>query len=133
MQPDAQLAVEQLVLDLDDDLQAIVAAGQDLDVRGLEDLFKDAVKLDTIIKQQRPLYSLYPVLSKFPEPWTLYFSAGSMEINDDDGKKPLPDPKHLVKLVVAPGFWKYGNSAGRKYGEEISILRTKVEVAHRGK
>jgi hypothetical protein len=105
-----------LALDLDDDLK-------DIDIPGLRDLFHDAVKLDALIQQQRPQYMFYPFTRK-----TLEFDPNIMDATNQEFKQLKPDSPKQVKLVVQPGFVKYGNSAGRNYDRGHSLLTATVEL-----
>lgn len=112
---------QRLVLDLDDDLKKIVE--DDIDVRGLEELFHNAVKLDALMQRQRPNYMFYPFSGK-----GLEFDRNNMDATNNAIDPPPPESRRLVKLVVQPGFRKYGNSAGRNYDTGHSLLNTAVEL-----
>jgi hypothetical protein len=92
----------------------------------LEYLVEAAIRLDATIKQQRPLFCFRPNSPEVTEKWNLKFSESSMvAINDED--EVLLEGKQ-VRLVLNPGVCKYGNSAGRNYGQGCTILRAQVDI-----
>jgi hypothetical protein len=118
-------AIEELSLDMEDGLRGVFH--KQLDVQGLEDLVRQAVELDAIMQQQRPSYRFHPNLSDPLEVSKLMFSESTMDIVDYDDKEPLPTNQQ-VKLILAPGLWRYGNSAGKEYTKGSCILRAEVDI-----
>lgn len=116
--------IKKLRLDVEYHLRGIV---HKLDVQGLEDLVRQAVELDAIMQQQRPSYRFYPDVFDLEESLNLIFSESTMDLVDYDDKAPLPANRQ-VKLVLAPGLWRYGNSAGKEYTKGSCILRAEVEI-----
>ena len=92
----------------------------------LEHLIEAAIRLDATIKRQRPVFCFQPGSPGVTEKWNLKFSESSMvAINDED--EVLLEGKQ-VKLVLNPGVCKFGDSAGRNYGQGCTILRAQVDV-----
>ncbi|KAI9771288.1 MAG: hypothetical protein M1840_002258 [Geoglossum simile] len=124
-------AVRERALELRGDLQTFSTGDLDASSKTmmkLEDLIQDAVDLDIIFEQQLPHFFFYPVLPENPENWGLVFSNNSMVVACDDGKVPLPDRHQQVKLVLTPGLWKHGTSAGRNYEQRSIISKAEVEI-----
>lgn len=92
----------------------------------LEDLVRDAISLDAIMQQQRPCFNFVPNFPDRSEKWNLRFSEISMEVPKDDKQESLEGQQ--VRLVLAPGLCKYGNSAGRNYGQACTIMKAEVDV-----
>ena len=118
-------ATQDLVLDFTEDEVGLLARGS-LDIVKLELLCREAVQLDSVIQQQRPNYHFYPIFRS--RNWKWGFLPTCMEIFGDDGKYPAHRESQEVKLVLRPGFRKFGNSAGKNYNQEISILNMVVEL-----
>jgi hypothetical protein len=116
-------ATQDLVLDFEEELKPL-AVGV-LDLGRLELLCREAVQLDSIIQQQRPFYHFYPIFRSRMGKWP--FMPSCMEVFGDNGKNPVPKEAQ-VKLVLRPSFRKYGNSAGKNYKQEISILNMIVDI-----
>jgi hypothetical protein len=119
-------------LDLKEDLEQFAANDLDKtkspfkgDKINLEDLVREAISLDAILQQQRPYFQFYPSLPQNTE-WNLRFSENVMEVPIDDGKEILEGRQ--VRLILAPGLYKYGNSAGRNYAQKCTILKANVDV-----
>lgn len=120
-------------LDLKGDLELFAANDLDKtknpfkgDKTNLEDLVGEAISLDAILQQQRPCFQFYPSLPQNMERWNLRFSESAMEVPDDDGEEILEGRQ--VRLILAPGLYKYGNSAGRNYAQRCTILKANVDV-----
>jgi len=119
-------------LDLKEDLEQFAANDLDKtkspfkgDKTTLEDLVGEAIGLDAVLQQQRPCFEFYPCLPQNTE-WNLRFSENAMEVPNDDGEEILEGRQ--VRLILAPGLFKYGNSAGRNYARRCTILKANVEV-----
>ena len=117
--------IKDLCLSMESNLRGIVHKRPD--VKGLEDLVREAVDLDAIMQQQRPSYRFFPDVSDPPKPLKLIFCESTMDIVDYDDREPLPTNQQ-IKLVLAPGLWRYGNSAGKEYNKRSCILRAEVDI-----
>lgn len=120
-------------LDLKEDLELFAANDLDKtknpfkgDKTNLEDLVGEAISLDAKLQQQRPCFQFYPSLPQNTERWSLRFSENAMEVPNDDGEEILEGRQ--VRLILAPGLYKYGNSAGRNYAQRCTILKANVDV-----
>jgi hypothetical protein len=120
-------------LDIKEDLQPF--AVNDLDrpkspSRGvrvrLEDLVREAISLDAIMQQQRPCFNFVPNFPDKSEEWNLRFLETYMEVPKYDGQESLEGQQ--VRLVLTPGLCKYGNSAGRNYGQGCTIMKAEVDM-----
>ena len=117
-------ATQDLALDLEEEL--MLFASRDLDRRKLELLFREAVQLDAVIQQQRPIYHFFPIFRT--QNWKWNFMPSYMEVFGDEGKCAPHRDSQEIKLVLRPGFGKYGNSAGKNYEQETLILNMVVEL-----
>ena len=128
-----QKITQEYSLDLREDLEQFAANDLDKtkspfkgDKANLEDLVGEAIGLDAILQQQRPYFQFYPSLPKNTERWNLRFSGNAMEVPNDDGEEILEERQ--VRLILAPGLYKYGNSAGRNYAQRCTVLKANVDV-----
>jgi hypothetical protein len=117
-------ATQDLVLDLDEELKPLGRGV--LDIIKLERLCREAVQLDSLIQQQRPSYHFYPIFRS--RNWKWGFLPTCMEVFGDDGKHPVYREGQEVKLVLKPSLRKSGNSAGKNYDQEISILNMVIDL-----
>lgn len=117
------LALKKLLSEILDGLESICQ--DNLDTQTLEDIVDRAIALDITMQQQRPLYTFDPVLNKDSN---IIFKQSLMELagGDDQGSQ-LAEGKQ-VSLVLKPGLWKYGNSAGKNYEQRIVILKAVADV-----
>lgn len=117
-------AIQDVASDLEYEVNLL--AEKSLDLPSLRNLFRDAVKLDAIIQQQRPHYSFLPVFRSTK--WKRGFSSSSMEVYGDDGKQSLPKEHQPIKLVLNPSFRKSGDLAGRNYNRATLLLNMVVDI-----
>ncbi|KAF4630727.1 hypothetical protein G7Y89_g7420 [Cudoniella acicularis] len=120
-----QESVKDLVMDLLDELKPLTT--KEPNVIAMRDIFLEAVHLDQQIQMQKQQYKFLHVIwpGKEYKPASFCFSENSMEIDDE---KSDTEYSEEVTLVVAPGVKKNGNSAGKNYGQSISILKSRVDV-----
>jgi len=117
-------ATKKILDPLSEDLKSVVRGNMKL--LSLENIFRSAIKLDYLIQQQRPYYKFYPVLPDTVN-WFVPYNDEKINAPDEDVQVANLTLPLIVKLVVEPGFCKFGDSGGKNYEVESCLLKAEVD------
>jgi hypothetical protein len=129
IQDNIALAIKDLILPFSKDIEPITSGNMHLS--NLEAIFLSAINLDFTLQQQRAEYSFYPVLSDSTNR-LLSYDEEKMIVSDEYFQLSDSQTPPEVKLVVEPGFYKFGDSQGRNWDVCSYLLKAGVELRSYG-